>query len=109
MVSTGPAYSLTIRCEYDNSPGMLGKITTRVGECGGNMAGIDVIAVTDQKMVRDFTVYASGIEHGQEIKQAMDDLESLLVIPPSDRAAQDPAARAGHQRNNHPVDVPVER
>lgn len=67
MVSTGPAYSVTIRAEYDNSPGMLGKITTCIGECGGDMAGIDVIAATDGKMVRDLTVYASGVDHGQKI------------------------------------------
>ena len=84
MVSTGPAYSLTIRCEYQNSPGMLGKITTRIGECGGNMAGIDVITATDQKMVRDLTVYASGIEHGQDIIEAVGKIEGVVIRSVSD-------------------------
>ena len=84
MVSTGPAYSLTIRCEYQNSPGMLGKITTRIGECGGNMAGIDVITATDQKMVRDLTVYASGIEHGQDIIEAVGNIEGVEIRSVSD-------------------------
>ncbi|MCH7593762.1 MAG: NAD-dependent malic enzyme [Chloroflexi bacterium] len=84
MVSTGPAYSLTIRCEYDNSPGMLGKITTCVGECGGNMAGIDVITATDKKMVRDLTVYASGIEHGQDIIEAVAKIEGVVIRSVSD-------------------------
>ena len=84
MVSTGPAYSLTIRCESDNSPGMLGKITTCVGECGGNMAGIDVITATDKKMVRDLTVYSSGIEHGQDIIEAVAKIEGVVIRSVSD-------------------------
>ncbi len=33
----GAAYSLTIRAEYTNDPGMLGKITSSIGEAGGDI------------------------------------------------------------------------
>ena len=84
MVSTGPAYSVTIRAEYKNSPGMLGKITTCIGDQGGDMAGIDVVAVTDQSMVRDLTVYASGVEHAQEIIDAVGSIDGVEIRSVSD-------------------------
>ena len=84
MVSTGPAYSVTIRAEYDNLPGMLGKITTCIGESGGDMAGIDVISATDSKMVRDLTVYASGIEHTQKIIDSVGGTEGVEIRSVSD-------------------------
>jgi malate dehydrogenase (oxaloacetate-decarboxylating) len=84
MVSTGPAYSVTIRAEYENSPGMLGKITTIIGECGGDMAGIDVISATDKKMVRDLTVYASGVEHTQKIIDSVSSIEGVEIRSVSD-------------------------
>jgi malate dehydrogenase (oxaloacetate-decarboxylating) len=84
MVSTGPAYSVTIRAEYENSPGMLGKITTIIGEFGGDMAGIDVISATDKKMVRDLTVYASGVEHTQKIIDSVSSIEGVEIRSVSD-------------------------
>ncbi len=84
MVSTGPAYSVTIRAEYENSPGMLGKITTCIGECGGDMAGIDVISATDTKMVRDLTVYASGVEHTQKIIDSVGGMDGVDIRSVSD-------------------------
>jgi malate dehydrogenase (oxaloacetate-decarboxylating) len=84
MVSTGPAYSVTIRAEYENSPGMLGKITTIIGDCGGDMAGIDVISATDKKMVRDLTVYASGVEHTQKIIDSVSSIEGVEIRSVSD-------------------------
>ncbi|MDA1256344.1 MAG: NAD-dependent malic enzyme [Chloroflexi bacterium] len=83
-MSTGPAYSVTIRAEYKNSPGMLGKITTCIGDQGGDMAGIDVVAVTDQSMVRDLTVYASGVEHAQEIIDAVGSIDGVEIRSVSD-------------------------
>ncbi|MBI4219722.1 MAG: NAD-dependent malic enzyme, partial [Chloroflexi bacterium] len=52
----GVAYSLTIRAEYDNVPGMLGKITSAIGQVKGDINAVDVVEVSHGKMIRDFTV-----------------------------------------------------
>jgi malate dehydrogenase (oxaloacetate-decarboxylating) len=63
---------------------MLGKITTIIGDCGGDMAGIDVISATDKKMVRDLTVYASGVEHTQKIIDSVSSIEGVEIRSVSD-------------------------
>ncbi|HIF11861.1 MAG TPA: NAD-dependent malic enzyme [Dehalococcoidia bacterium] len=63
---------------------MLGKITTCIGKCGGDMAGIDVISATGSKMVRDLTVYASGVEHTQKIIDSVGGIEGVEIRSVSD-------------------------
>ncbi|MFW6195099.1 MAG: NAD-dependent malic enzyme [Chloroflexota bacterium] len=84
MPSAGPAYSVTIRAEYPNRPGMLGAITTRIGEHGGDVAGVDVVSVRGGNMTRDFTVNASGVEHGREIIDAVRSIEGVTIRSVSD-------------------------
>ena len=58
MAGPGPgvAYSLTVRCEYPNNPGMLGKITSAIGDAGGDVSAVDVVSTSGGNMVRDFTI-----------------------------------------------------
>ena len=48
------------------------------------MAGIDVISATDSKMLRDLTVYASGIEHTQKIIDSVGGTEGVEIRSVSD-------------------------
>jgi len=36
------SYSVTIRTEYDNRPGMLARVTSAIGEAGGDIGAIDI-------------------------------------------------------------------
>ena len=69
MAGPGPgvAYSLTVRCEYPNHPGMLGKITSAIGEAGGDVSAVDVVSTSGGNMVRDFTINTKGLDHGQTV------------------------------------------
>ncbi len=63
----GGFYTLILRLEYPNTVGMLGKITTAIGEMGGDIAGVDLVSTGRTKMARDFTVNCQDMEHGQAI------------------------------------------
>lgn len=80
----GVAYSLTIRAEYDNLPGMLGRISSAIGEVKGDISAVDVVEVAKGRMVRDFTVNASDIEHGKRIIEAVNAVEGVKVVHVSD-------------------------
>ena len=69
MVNRYPAiaYGVTIRAEYPNQPGILGRITSVIGEIGGDISGVDLVQSTQQSVVRDLTINARNINHGQEI------------------------------------------
>ena len=51
------SYSLTVRLEIENKPGMLGKVTTAIGEMGGDIGSIDIAEASTEVIVRDFRVY----------------------------------------------------
>ena len=80
----GVAYSLTIRAEYENDPGMLGRITSVIGFAEGDIHALDVVAVSNGKMTRDITVNAREVEHGQEIIDAVLDIGEIRVVNVSD-------------------------
>ena len=60
------SYSLTVRVKIHNAPGQLGKLTTAIGNAGGDIEGIDIVCVGKDFLVRDLTVNASS-EHLDEV------------------------------------------
>src|SRR3712207_8736193 len=62
-MNTSAQYSLTIRVRIDHKPGMLGRVTTAIGEAGGTIGAIDLISLDDAHTLRDITVDTAGIEH----------------------------------------------
>lgn len=86
MTGPGPgvAYSITLRAEYPNNPGMLGLITSAIGEQGGDAAAIDVVSTNSGRMIRDFTINTSGEEHGQAVVDAVSAIPDVKVNSVSD-------------------------
>ncbi len=80
----GVAYSITVRAEYPNKPGMLGLITSAIGDAGGDASAIDVVSTSSGMMVRDFTINARSIEHGQEVTEAIAAVEDVSIRTVSD-------------------------
>lgn len=81
----GVAYSITARSEYPNVPGMLGKITSAIGEAGGSAQGVDVVQTSQGDMVRDFTVNTSGHDHAIKVVEAIKAVENVTVRSVSDQ------------------------
>ena len=77
-------YTLTIRLEYTNDVGMLGKITTHIGEAGGNITAVDHVRTSRGKITRDITLSAHNLDHGQDIAKDLRKLPGLRVVAVSD-------------------------
>lgn len=84
-MSIGVAYTLTMRCQIENRPGMLGRLTTRIGEVGGDIGAIDLVRVEASQLVRDVTVRVQDEHHGEQLVAALNDLQGVVVLSVSDR------------------------
>ena len=84
MTHTDVAYSITIRAEYPNEPGMLGKITSSIGEAGGDVTGVDVVKITKGIMTRDFTINTGGGDHSETVLLAVKSVTGVKVRSLSD-------------------------
>ena len=84
-VQTSPSYSITIRCAIENRPGMLGRLTTAIGEEGGNIGAIDIAGTGPNVLIRDVTVNAHDEAHADRIVARVKRIDGLKVVNVSDR------------------------
>jgi malate dehydrogenase (oxaloacetate-decarboxylating) len=85
QLTPNPSYSLTIRFQVPNRPGMLASVTKAVSTLGGNMGQIDLIEQTREISTRDITVDAASAEHAEAIVEAVRVLPDIKVITVYDR------------------------
>jgi malate dehydrogenase (oxaloacetate-decarboxylating) len=79
------SYSLILRTETSSQPGTLGRVTTAIGQEGGDIGAIDIVRVGGGKMVRDLTVAARDEAHAEEIVQRVRTLDGVSVLHVTDR------------------------
>jgi malate dehydrogenase (oxaloacetate-decarboxylating) len=79
------SYSVCIRVRVPNRPGFLGRLTTAIGEAGGNIADLDVVEAVGDSLVRDITVFAVDDGHVERVRQAIDGIDGIDVVDVSDR------------------------
>ena len=79
------SYSLTVRLQIINKPGMLGRVASAIGEAGGDIGAVDLVESGRDRILRDLTVKARDSEHGQEIVSRVRRLPGVRVINVSDR------------------------
>ena len=79
------SYSLTVRLEIDNQPGMLGKITSAIGKAGGDIGAIDLVEARKKTLIRDLTFKASDERHGQQVVERVKAIGGAKVVHVSDR------------------------
>jgi malate dehydrogenase (oxaloacetate-decarboxylating) len=79
------SYSITLRLKITNIPGMLGKVTSIIGELGGDIGAIDIHGFENQNILRDLTVNVADEAHGNKIVSAVKLIEGVEVINVSDR------------------------
>ncbi len=80
-----PSYSLTLRIEYQNQVGMLGRITSVVGGAGGDIGAIDIVKTTRETITRDITFSARDEAHAQAIILAVRAIDGIDIVHLSDR------------------------
>jgi malate dehydrogenase (oxaloacetate-decarboxylating) len=88
MVTTlapSESYSITMRLEIQNKVGMLGKVTTAIGEAGGDIGAVDLSGHGKGTVIRDVTARARGIDHAQEIINTVKAIPGVKIVNVSDR------------------------
>jgi len=83
--SPSSSYSLIVRVEIVNRPGMLGKVTSAIGKAGGDIGAIDLVEVGKSTVTRDISFKASDEKHGEQVVDKIRGAGGVRVINVSDR------------------------
>ncbi|MEX1257905.1 MAG: malic enzyme-like NAD(P)-binding protein [Gemmatimonadota bacterium] len=78
-------YSITLRLKLANRPGVLGLVTSTIGEAGGSIGAVDIVEADFHQLVRDITLAAGNDQHAQEIIEAVSNLPGVTFLHYSDR------------------------
>jgi malate dehydrogenase (oxaloacetate-decarboxylating) len=84
-IAPSASYSLTVRLEIRNRPGMLGRVASAIGDAGGDIGAVDLVESHRDRIVRDITIKARDDLHGQEIVNRLRRLSGARVSNVSDR------------------------
>src|SRR5437667_5298299 len=79
------SYSVTVRLEIDNKPGMLGKVTSAIGKAGADIGAIGLVEVGKTTLTRDLSVKASDERHAQQVVEKVRAVSGVRVVNVSDR------------------------
>ena len=84
-VTPSASYSVTVRLEITNRPGMLGRVASTIGEAGGDIGAVDLVESGRDRVTRDITIKARDSAHGQELVAWLRHLAGVRVVNVSDR------------------------
>ena len=79
------SYSMTVRLDIVNRPGMLGKVTSAIGKAGGDIGAIDLVQVGRDTVTRDITFKARDDRHGTQVVDRLRAVPGVKVVNVSDR------------------------
>jgi malate dehydrogenase (oxaloacetate-decarboxylating) len=85
MASPSAQFSLTLRVEIDRVLGQLGRVTSAIGDAGGQIGAVDIVEQLEHKTVRELVVDAVDIEHGNAIVLAVNEVPGAQVLEIADR------------------------
>ncbi len=104
MSSTPSAqFSLTIRVEIADRPGMLGGVASAIGGAGGTIGAVDLVAIENGSTVRDITALCAGQEEWGAITGAIDALDGARVLDTTDRTFMVHLGGKIEQHVKHPL------
>jgi malate dehydrogenase (oxaloacetate-decarboxylating) len=83
--SPSASYSVTVRLEIRNKPGMLGKVTSAIGKAGGDIGAIDLVEVGKTTVTRDLTFKGRDERHAQHVLDRLGAVDGVRVVNSSDR------------------------
>ncbi len=77
--------SITVRVMIENRPGMLAKVTSVIGEEGGNIGAIDIVRAEQDELTRDITINTRSDDHAQSIVEQLRGIDGVDIVNTSDR------------------------
>src|SRR4026209_2262653 len=78
------SYSLTLRIKLSSRAGTLGELTMTIGRAGGDIGAIDIVSVGNDYIIRDITVSSVSSAHGEQIVEAVKNVDGVELIHVSD-------------------------
>ncbi|HKG60129.1 MAG TPA: malic enzyme-like NAD(P)-binding protein [Pyrinomonadaceae bacterium] len=78
------SYSLTLRVRLSSRAGSLGELTIAIGRAGGDIGAIDIVNVGNNYIIRDITVSSISSTHGEQIVEAVKDVDGVELLQVSD-------------------------
>ncbi len=86
MIKTPSAsYSILMRIELLTKPGMLGKVTSAIGEAGGDIGAVDIVGFGKTTTLRDIVVSVADIQVGQKVVAQVKRIKGINVLNVMDR------------------------
>jgi len=83
-----PSYTLTIRLEFKNEPGIFLKIAKSIINAKGEIVGIDVVRASRASVIKDFIINARDELHEKEILTVIEKIKGIKIIQTIDRTFQ---------------------
>jgi len=80
-----PSYSLRVRLEIPNRPGMLGKVTSAIGKAGGDIGAIDIMGFGKGTVLRDIVVSVGDLEGGEKVIEWLKKVRGIRILSVADR------------------------
>ncbi|HET9690864.1 MAG TPA: NAD-dependent malic enzyme [Acidimicrobiales bacterium] len=85
MATALAAYSLRIRARLRNHPGVLGTYASALGEAGGSLMGIEIVATDGATVTRDLVVFCPSDDAAGHVAEAARGVDGVQVISIDDR------------------------
>ena len=70
----------TLRCKDVSVPGVLGRLTTALGNAGANIGNIKTISLGHKYVVRDLDIFVDDQDHLNRVLQAVSKVSGVTVI-----------------------------
>jgi len=64
-------YSISLRVTLDNVPGVLGRLSTAIGDAGGNIFAVESFVAKGSVIDRDIVVNCRSVEHQSEVVEVV--------------------------------------
>jgi malate dehydrogenase (oxaloacetate-decarboxylating) len=95
-------FSLVLRVEIADRPGMLAQVAGAIGACGATIGAIDLVQI-DESLIRDITVLLPSPGARDALVAAIDAVDGARVIDITDRTFMLHLGGKIELRNRHPL------
>src|SRR5919197_4448075 len=102
-VTPSASFSLTLRIRFDNEAGVLGEVTSAIGQAGGSIGAVDIVQSHEHQVVRDIAVDARSTDHWDEIIAAVESIAGVELVCWTDRTFKMHEGGKIAQLNKHPL------
>jgi len=83
--TTSTQYSIALTVSLKNAPGVLGQLTTAIGQAGGNIFAVDSFVAKGPTLERTMVVNCSSVQHQQDIVDVVNALDNVDLLDHHDR------------------------